>query len=57
MHEFIKKIIFLFFLFSSFQSFSNDYWQLRVEYNINRVLPNELYTDSYIDTIDQLIIL
>ena len=35
MHDFIKKIIFLFFLFSSFQSFSNDYWQQRVEYKIN----------------------
>ena len=35
MHDFIKKIIFLFFLFCSFQSFSNDYWQQRVEYKIN----------------------
>ena len=35
MHDFIKKIISLFFLFSSFQSFSNDYWQQRVEYKIN----------------------
>ena len=35
MHDFIKKIIFFFFLFSSFQSFSNDYWQQRVEYKIN----------------------
>ena len=35
MNDFIKKIIFLFFLFSSFQSFSNDYWQQRVEYKIN----------------------
>ena len=34
-HDFIKKIISLFFLFSSFQSFSNDYWQQRVEYKIN----------------------
>tara|TARA_B100000214_G_scaffold42635_1_gene26775 strand:- start:4272 stop:6089 length:1818 start_codon:yes stop_codon:yes gene_type:complete len=35
MHDFIKKIISLFFLFCSFQSFSNDYWQQRVEYKIN----------------------
>ena len=35
MHDFIKKIISLFFLFSFFQSFSNDYWQQRVEYKIN----------------------
>ena len=35
MHDFIKKIIFFYFLFSSFQSFSNDYWQQRVEYKIN----------------------
>ncbi len=35
MHDFIKNIIFLFSLFSSFQSFSNDYWQQRVEYKIN----------------------
>ena len=35
MHEFIKKIIFLFFLLSFFQSFSNNYWQQRVEYKIN----------------------
>ena len=35
MHEFIKKTYFLIFLFSYFQSFSNDYWQQRVEYKIN----------------------
>ena len=35
MHDFKKKIISLFFLFFSFQSFSNDYWQQRVEYKIN----------------------
>ena len=35
MHEFIKKTYFFIFLFSYFQSFSNDYWQQRVEYKIN----------------------
>jgi len=35
MHEFIKKIFFFIFLFFHFQSFSNNYWQQRVEYKIN----------------------
>ncbi len=35
MHDFIKKVYFFIFLFFSFQSFSNNYWQQRVEYKIN----------------------
>ncbi len=35
MHEFIKKIHVFIFLFFYFQSFSNNYWQQRVDYKIN----------------------
>ena len=35
MHEFIKKIHFFIFIFFYFESYSNNYWQQRVEYRIN----------------------
>ena len=35
MHEFIKKIHFFIFIFFYFESYSNSYWQQRVEYQIN----------------------
>ena len=35
MHEFIKKINFFIFIFFYFESYSNNYWQQRVEYRIN----------------------
>ena len=35
MHEFIKKIHFFIFIFFYFESYSNNYWQQRVEYQIN----------------------
>ena len=35
MHDFIKKIHVFIFLFFYFQSFSNNYWQQRVDYKIN----------------------
>ena len=35
MHEFIKKIHFFIFIFFYFESYSNSYWQQKVEYQIN----------------------